>query len=105
MVAQQFQKSQDYDGGAFGPFNLQPLFQKGVEKWFQKSGSRDLVQEIWFKKSGSRKMILQTWTFFLVREKWLTIKKGGFIIQIHIFSGWIKVVDQKKNLSLKNHFS
>ena len=40
-----------------GPFNLQPLFQKGVEKWFEKSGLRNLVQ-----------------------EKWLTRKKGGFII-------------------------
>ena len=25
------------------PFNLQPLFQKSVEKWFKKSGSRNLV--------------------------------------------------------------
>ena len=31
---------------------------------------RKVVQEIWFKKSGSRN---------LVREKWLTRKKGGFI--------------------------
>ena len=35
-----------------GPFILQPLFQKVVEKWFEKSGSRNLVQEIWFEKSG-----------------------------------------------------
>ena len=40
-----------------GPFNLQPLFQKSVEKWFDKNGSRNLVQ-----------------------EKWLTRKKGGFIL-------------------------
>ena len=39
-----------------GPFILQPLFKKGVENWFEKSGSRNLV-----------------------REKWLTRKKGGFI--------------------------
>ena len=32
---------------------------------------RNLVWEIWFKKSGSRKV---------VREKWLTRKKGGFIV-------------------------
>ena len=36
-----------------GPFNLQPLFQKGVEKWFQKSGWRNLVGEKWFFKIGS----------------------------------------------------
>ena len=31
---------------------------------------RKVVREIWFEKSGSRN---------LVREKWLTRKKGGFI--------------------------
>ena len=31
---------------------------------------RKVVREIWFEKSGSR---------ILVREKWLTRKKGGFI--------------------------
>ena len=35
-----------------GPFILQPLFYKSVEKWFKKSGSRNLVQEKWFKKNG-----------------------------------------------------
>ena len=35
------------------PFNLQPLFWKGVEKWFEKPGLRNLVQKIWFKKNGS----------------------------------------------------
>ena len=51
-----------------------------------------MVQEIWFEKSGSRKVVDQ--------------KKGGFIPLIQIFSGWRKVVDQKKkNPSLKNHFS
>ena len=34
------------------PFNLQPLSLKSVEKWFEKSGLRNLVREIWFKKSG-----------------------------------------------------
>ena len=46
-----------------------------------------MVREIWFEKSGSRN---------LVREKWLTRKKGGFIPYIQIFSGSRKVVDQKK---------
>ena len=32
----------------------------------------------------------------LVGEKWLTRKKGGFILSIHLFSGWRKVVDQEK---------
>ena len=40
-----------------GPFILQPHFKKGVEKWLKKSGYRNLV-----------------------REKWLTRKKGGFIL-------------------------
>ena len=57
---------------------------------------RNLVQEIWFKKYGSRNM---------VRVKWLTRKKGVFIPYIHKKSGSRKVVDQKKNLSLQNHFS
>ena len=70
------------------PFNLQPLFWKGVEKWFEKPGLRNLVWEIWFKKSGSRKMVLQTWIFLW--EKWLTRKKT------HIFSGWRKVVLQTR---------
>ena len=35
-----------------GPFILQPLFSKVVEKWFEKTGSRNLVREIWFEKSG-----------------------------------------------------
>ena len=48
---------------------------------------RKVVREIWFEKSGSRN---------LVREKWLTRKKGGFIPYIQIFSGSRKVVDQKK---------
>ena len=79
-----------------GPFNLQPLFQKGVEKWFEKSDSKNLVRERWLTRkkvglyykstffSGWRKVVLQTRIFFLVREKWLT---------------------RKKNPSLKNHFS
>ena len=41
---------------------------------------RNLVWEIWFKKSGLRKVVLQTRIFFLVREKWLTRKKGVFIL-------------------------
>ena len=46
-----------------------------------------MVREIWFKISGLRN---------LVREKWLTRKKGGLIPEIHNFSGLRKVVDQKK---------
>ena len=42
---------------------------------FKKSGSRNLVREIWFKKSGSANS-----DFFLVQEKWLTRKTGGFIL-------------------------
>ena len=75
--------------------------------------------EIWFEKSGSRKVVLQTRIFFLVREKWLTRKKGGFIPFLDLFSGWRKVVLQtpifflvrekwltrKKNPNLQNHFS
>ena len=57
---------------------------------------RKVVGEKWLEKSGSRN---------LVREKWLTRKKGGFILRINIFSGWRKVVDQKKKTILKNHFS
>ena len=52
------------------------------EKWFEKSGSRNLVQEKWLTR---KKVVLcHKSTFFLVREKWLT---------------------RKKNPSLKNHFS
>ena len=61
-----------------GPFILHPLFLKGVEKWFKKSGSRNLVWEIWFEKSGwpEKKVILYyKSTFFQVGEKWLTRKK------------------------------
>ena len=65
--------------GPNGPFILHPRFLQFLEIWFEKSGLRNLVREIWFKKSGSRKMVFQTWIFFLVREKWLTRKKGGFI--------------------------
>ena len=68
-----------------GPFNLQPLFQKGVEKWFQKSGSSNLVQEItvqeiWFEKNGS--------------------------LSLDFFSGSRKVVDQKKRwfYTINPHF-
>jgi hypothetical protein len=43
------------------------------EKWFEKSGSRNLVQEIW-----------------------LTRKKKCFYTINPPFSGWRKVVDQKK---------
>ena len=43
------------------------------EKWFEKSGSRNLVQEKWL----TRKKVVLYYksTFFLVREKWLTRKK------------------------------
>ena len=47
-----------------GPFNLQPLFQKGVEKWFKKSGLRNLAQEIWLEKNGSSNL-----DFFFQFEK------------------------------------
>ena len=75
-----------------GPFNLQPFFLKGVKKWFEKYGSRNLVLEIWFEKSGSKNLVREKWleksgwpekkvvlnyksTFFLVQEKWLTRKR------------------------------
>ena len=66
--------------------------------WFEKSGSRKMVLQTFF--SGLRKVVDQKkrWfytenkpffrleksgsaksDFFLVREKWLTRKKGGFI--------------------------
>ena len=55
-----------------GPFNLQPLFQKGVEKWFQ--------------KSGLRKMVLQTWIFFSGSRKLVDQKKGWvYTINPHFF--------------------
>ena len=41
---------------------------------------RNLVPEMWFEKSGCRKVVLQTQIIFLVREKWLTRKTGGFIL-------------------------
>ena len=69
------------------PFILRPRFLQFLEIWFEKSGSRNLV-----------------------REQWLTRKKGGFIPQIQLFSGWRKVVDQKKKSEFaeplfQNHFS
>ena len=51
---------------------FQPSF---LEKWFCKLG--------FF--SGWRKVVLQTQIFFLVREKWVTGKEGGFILEIHHF--------------------
>ena len=47
---------------------------KGVrEKWFEKSGSKKVVDQ--------KKVVLYyKSTFFLVREKGLTRKKGGFIL-------------------------
>ena len=48
------------------------------EKWFEKSGLRNLVWEIWFEKSG--------WP----EKKVVLYYKSTF------FSGWRKVVDQKK---------
>ena len=115
------------------PFNLQPLFWKGVEKWFEKPGLRNLVWEIWFKKSGSRKMVLQTWIFFMrkvVDKKknphFFRLEKSGSANSYFFFwfekSGWPekkvvlyhkstfflvreKWLTRKKNVSLKNHFS
>ena len=53
--------------------------------------------EVWFEKFGSRKVVLQTWIFFFCFEKsgWPE-KKGGFIIQIHLFFRWRKVVLQTR---------
>ena len=65
---------------SYNHFILRPQFLQFLEIWFEKSGSRYLVLEIWFEKSGSRKVVLQTRIFFLVREKWLTRKTGGFIL-------------------------
>ena len=52
---------------------------------------RKVVQEIWFDKSGLKKVVNQ--------------KKKGFHTINPLFSGWRKVVDQKKNPSWQNHFS
>ena len=76
------------------PFYSAPSFFQFLEIWFEKSGSRNQVREIWFEESGLRKVVQQTRIFFLVREKWLTRKTGGFILQIHLFSGWRKMVLQ-----------
>ena len=45
-------KTNKQDWKGFGPFILQPLFYKSVEKWFKKSGSRNLVREKWLEKNG-----------------------------------------------------
>ena len=45
-------------------FILLPRFLQFLEIWFEKSGSRNLVQEIWFERSGSANS-----DFFLVQEK------------------------------------
>ena len=58
-----------------GPFNLQPLFQKTVEKWFQRSDSRNVVQEMWFKTNSSSDL-----DFFSGSRKGVDQKKGGFIL-------------------------
>ena len=87
------------------PFNLQPLFQKSVEKWFQKSGSRNLVREIWFEKSGSensdffsgwRKVVDQKkrWVY-TINPSFFRLEKSGSA-NWDFFSGSRKVVDQKK---------
>ena len=59
--------TQSYNGllKTIRPFNLQPFFYKSVEKWFEKCGWRNLVQEKWLtrkkdlglKKHFSRKMV------------------------------------------------
>jgi len=49
--------------------------------------SRKVVREKWFEKSGSGN---------LVREKWLTRKKGGFIPQITFFQVGEKWLTRKK---------
>ena len=79
------------------PFNLQPLFMKSVEKWFEKSGSRNLVREkwfwklgffFWFEKSGwpEKKVgLYYKSTFFQVGEKWFC--KLGFFFWFEK-SGW-----------------
>ena len=76
-----------------GPFKLQPLFLKGVEKSFE--------------KSGLRKMVLQTWIFLRKvvdqKKRWVyTINPPFFRLEesgsanSDFFSGSRKVVDQKK---------
>ena len=42
--------------------------------------SRKVVLQTRIFFSGWRKVVLQTPIFFLVQEKWLTGKKGGFIL-------------------------
>ena len=53
LVAQ----TEDHTVKSLHPFILRPRFLQFLEIWFEKSGSRNLV-----------------------REKWLTRKKGGFIL-------------------------
>ena len=63
------------------PFILHPWFLQFLEIWFEKYGSRNLVQEIWLEKSGwpEKKVVLyHKSTRNLVREKWLTRKKNWF---------------------------
>ena len=53
------------------PFNLQPLFQKRVEKWFQKSGSSNLdffFQSTTFLLPEKNVDLLYKTTFFLVNH-------------------------------------
>ena len=64
-----------------GPFILQPLFQKSVEKWFQKSGSANSDLFFWsttflepdFSNQISRTTFPEP-LFYTFLEKWLQIK-------------------------------
>ena len=57
---------------------------------------RKVVQEKWFEESGSRN---------LVQEKWLTIKKVVLYHKSTSFQVGEKWLTRKKNPSLQNHFS
>ena len=62
----------------YRPFNVQPLLQKSVEKWFEKSGLRKVVREIWFEKSGLRKVVDQKkrW-FYTINPHFFRLEKSG----------------------------
>ena len=85
---------------ANGPFNLQPLFQKGVDK------SKNLVREIWFQINGSsnlfyfgsRKVVDQKkWWVYTINPHFFRLEKSGSA-NSDFFSGLRKVVDQKNRL-------
>ena len=66
------------------------------EIWFKKSGSANLDFFFWFQKTGWPEKKYKS-TFFQVGQKWFC--------KLKFCSGSRKEVEQKKNPSLKKHFS